>query len=352
METRPADDKGQKMSSNSKLKLALSQMKIGPAFSGVILIKNERETLFELAQGYAHLAEKIPNRMATRFQTASGCKGFTALAIMQLVEKSLLHLEGRLKDLVEANFPTFSDDITVEHLLTHTSGITSYFEEDINPDYEALWEDVPMYHIRRPADFLPLFQNKAQKFPPGDHFEYNDGGFILLGLIIETVSGMPFTDYVQSKILSPAGMNRSGYFYTDQLPEGCALAYVKEDDKTWRTNTFAVPIIGGSDGGAYVTAPDMDRFWHSLIKGDLLDKTLLKSMLSPQLKAEEAKYGLGFWIEDGTEGILPYLEGWDPGVSMLSVMMPAESTTITLLANKNGAVWRIYDDVRKILRQY
>ena len=101
-----------------------------------------------------------------------------------------------------------------------------------------------MYNVRSPRDFLPLFQHKRMKFRPGERFEYNDGGFIILGLIIEQQTGMSFSKYVEENVLAPCGMSHSGYFAANQLPGRTAYAYIhNEATNTWRTNFFAVPIV-------------------------------------------------------------------------------------------------------------
>lgn len=124
-------------------------------FSGVILVRKKGESLFEKGYGLANRAESIPNSINTRFQMASGCKIFTSAAICQLVQRGLIGFDTLLKDCLDIPFPRFSPKITVHHLLTHSSGITSYFEEDVDPDYEALWKERPVYNMRAPRDFLP-----------------------------------------------------------------------------------------------------------------------------------------------------------------------------------------------------
>ena len=128
-------------------------------FSGVVHLTRGDEVLFEQGYGLAIRSESIPNKSNTRFQMASGCKIFTSVAACQLVEQGRLQFDTRLSECVDAEFPHFAPNITIHHLLTHSSGITSYFEEDVDPDYEALWRDVPMYNVRGPRDFLPLFQH-------------------------------------------------------------------------------------------------------------------------------------------------------------------------------------------------
>ena len=210
-------------------------------FSGVVYLTKGDEILYAKGYGLAVRSEDIPNKIDTRFQMASGCKGFTAVAVCQLVERGKLGFDTRLSECVDVALPNCPPDITVHHLLTHSSGITSYYEEDVEPDNEAVWQDLPVYNVREPRDFLPLFQHKPMKFSPGERFDYNDGGYILLGMAVERVTGMSFPTYVEQNILRPAGMLDSGYFQMDQLPERTAYAYIKKADGTWRTNFFAVP---------------------------------------------------------------------------------------------------------------
>jgi CubicO group peptidase (beta-lactamase class C family) len=316
-------------------------------FSGVVQISRAGRVLFEAAYGLAIRSESIPNRIDTRFQTASGCKVFTSTAILQLIEQGRIKPETPVASCLDAEFPNFDPGITIHHLLTHTSGITSYFEEDANPDYEALWQDTPMYRIRKPADFLPLFQNKPMKFRPGERFDYNDGGYVLLGLVIETVSGLSFTEYIEKHVFAPAGMDDSGYFPTDLLPERTAYAYIRNDDETWRTNFFAVPIVGAPDGGAYTTAPDMARFWRALKCGVLLRAPASAAIVKPQvatsLESPYSHYGYGVWLDKPGGSVRKYfVVGSDPGVALHSAVYPENDITLTLIGNTGGALWPLY----------
>jgi CubicO group peptidase (beta-lactamase class C family) len=158
-------------------------------FSGVIHFSRKREILFARGYGFANKSESISNTVDTRFQIASGTKVFTAVAVCRLIEQKRCTLESTLSQYVDIDSSKLSPGITVGQLLTHTSGITSYFEEDINPSYEAIWANVPVYSMKSPRDFLPLFKEKPNKFPPGGRFDYNDAGYILLGILIEEISG-------------------------------------------------------------------------------------------------------------------------------------------------------------------
>jgi CubicO group peptidase (beta-lactamase class C family) len=324
--------------------------------SGVIHLTRGDKVLFERASGSAIKSHSIPNTINTRFQTASGSKIFTSVAICQLVERGKLEFDSLLGEVIDERFPNFDPNITIHQLLMHSSGITSYFEEDINPDYEALWRDVPMYKIRKPRDFLPLFQTKAMKFAPGERFDYNDGGYILLGVVIERVTGMSFSEYIQANVFRPAGMTDSGYFTTDQLPERTAYAYIKNEDGGWRTNFFAVPIVGAPDGGAYTTAPDMLRFWKALAGSEILSSETTSLLLDPHIKATPGEpgthYGYGVWIDMHNAAVRAYsVVGFDPGVTMQSAFYPSEGIVLTVLSNTGNAVWRLCGEIEKLLYQ-
>jgi CubicO group peptidase (beta-lactamase class C family) len=322
-------------------------------FSGVVYLTRGDEVLFDKGYGFAIWSESIPNKSNTRFQMASGCKIFTSVAICQLVEQKKLDFDTLLSECVDVAFPNYAPDITIHHLLTHSSGITSYFEEDVNPDYEALWQDLPLYKVRGPRDFLPLFQHKPMKFSPGERFDYNDGGYILLGLVIECVTGMGFSAYIKKRIFEPAGMEDSGYFATDQLPERTAYAYIKNADDIWRTNFFTVPIIGAPDGGAYTTAPDMTRFWRALSQKEFLNAETTGVLLEAQIAtlggAPYTHYGYGVWIDRSEKAVRKYfVEGSDPGVALRSAVY-TDDLIVTVIGNTGDALWPLYRELEKVL---
>lgn len=325
-------------------------------FSGSVYLTQADKVLFARSYGYALRSERIPNRLDTRFQTASGSKIFTAVAICQLIESGRLYLDTPVQECLPVKFPLFDPGITVRHLLTHTSGITSYFEEDIDPDYEALWQQVPVYRMRTPSDFLPLLEQKPMKFRPGERFEYNDGGFVLLGAIAEQVSGIPFCEYVQEHIFRKAHMVDSGYFAADQLPPHTALAYIQDPDGTWRSNIFAVPVIGGGDGGAYVTALDWYQFWITLRANKLLGEQMTNELLRPQVQTGDpppyTHYGYGVWINQPEEQpVALFVTGFDPGVAMRSAWYPESDLILTVLGNTAEATWPLLKVLQSALEQ-
>ncbi|WP_312099508.1 serine hydrolase [Niallia sp.] len=326
----------------------ISRAKNRNNFSGNVLIKIEDNLLVETSFGYANRSEKIENNTNTRFGIASGCKLFTAIAICQLVEKGKLSFETKLEDCLIGTFPHFDKDITIHHLLTHTAGIPDYFDEEVMNDFEELWINTPMYHIRMLKDFLPLFQNKPMKSKAGEKFNYNNAGYILLGLIIEQLSKLSFSDYIEENIFKRAGMKNSGYYELDALPQSTALGYIDFPNGTWKTNIYSLPAKGGSDGGAFVTVNDIARLWDALLNNQLLSKEYTFKLLTPfiQTKKLTGFYGYGIWIEKKEDYIFKYhILGYDPGVSFHSAFYPRSSIKTIICSNKSDGA---YDVMREI----
>ncbi len=301
-------------------------------FSGVAMLKTDEE--WAIAKGMADRANARPNAVDTRFGIASGCKIFTAVAIAQLVEEGELSLDDLLSDLLPEEFSNFP--VTIHQLLTHTSGIPDYFDESVIDNFEELWQDHPMYRMKSTKDFLPLFKDKPMKFEPGEKFEYNNAGFIALGMVIEKLTAKSFTDVIEERVFQPAGMNRSGYFRLDRLPAETATGYIDEGS-TWRTNQYAIPIKGGADGGAYTTAADMTVFWEQLMNYSLLSEEGTRNLLKAHVSDEESHYGYGVWIKKDEGEIFKYhVMGYDPGVSFHSGFYPVNGSTVTVLSNRSA----------------
>ena len=321
-------------------------------FSGTVLVQDANGHTVTASYGYANRADRLVNNAETRFGIASGCKLFTAIAVCQLVEEGKLSFDTKLKDCLDIEFPSFSEEITIHHLLTHTSGIPDYFDEDVMDDFEELWIKRPMYHIRSLKDFLPMFQNESMKSAPGQSFHYNNAGFILLGLIIEQTSKMEFTEYVQEHIFKRAGMTDSGYFSFDALPANTALGYIDLPDEGWKTNIYSLPVKGGSDGGAYVTVDDMAKLWNALFGHLLIGEETLHKLLTPQVQVNETGYyGYGVWIKMKDAQVMKYhVMGYDPGVSFHSAYYPADQTIAVVCSNKSNGAFDIMKEIEEYRR--
>ncbi|WP_379162082.1 serine hydrolase domain-containing protein [Paenibacillus sp. sgz5001063] len=321
-------------------------------FSGTVLVKSAAVAAAAGAYGFADKAEQRLNRLGTRFGNASGSKLFTAIAVCQLVESGKLTLDSRVLDILgQAEFPQFSGDITVHQLLTHSSGIPDYFDEETMDDFASLWSTQPMYQLRQLKDFLPMFQGLPMKFAPGTRFHYNNAGYILLGLLVEKISGMAFSDYVEQHIFAVCEMADSGYFSMDNLPANTALGYIVNEDGTYTTNIYSIPVKGGADGGAFVTASDMLLLWEGLLQHKLLSPELTALLLTPHIHEDQEEfYGYGVWITKRGDKIYKYhVMGYDPGVSFHSAHYPANGITASALSNHSQGAYRMMRAIEECL---
>lgn len=161
------------------------------------------------------------------------------------------------------------------HLLTHTSGIGDYYDEDEVDDFEHFFVEIPWYALRGPKDYLPLF-TEPMKHAPGERFSYCNGGYILPGVIIEEITGVAYHRSVEEQVFTPCGMTDSGFFAMNELPERTAYGYLKAEP-AWKTNIYNLPIVGASDGGAFTTAGDMRRLRRAILAGKVVQRDLLES---------------------------------------------------------------------------
>ncbi len=322
-------------------------------FSGVISLVERGKTIFEGAYGYADKSNRIENRLNTRFGIASGTKSFTALAIGQLICAGKLSLSSRVIDCISIKLPHVSPKMTIKHLLTHTSGIADYYDEEEVDDFENFFVTIPWYQLKGPKDYLPLFINEPMKFEPGERFSYANGGYILLGIIIEEITGQTYQEYVEQNIFSACQMNDSGFFALNQLPERTAYGYIKTE-QGWRTNVYNLPIIGASDGGAFTTIGDMNKFWPALFAGKIIEQDLLDLFIQPYRCAgysdKNIYYGHGFWSYNApNQDPLYFMEGADAGVSFQSQMIKSRDLLITVISNTMNGVWPIVEVINNNL---
>ncbi|KHE72189.1 serine hydrolase [Halobacillus sp. BBL2006] len=312
-------------------------------FSGTICFQGPNGVELQMSSGLANRSEKRGNDDQTRFAIASGCKVFTAVAICQLIEEGRLNFDTPLHTLLGHEFPQFDNRVNIHHLLTHSSGIPDYFDEAETDNFEDLWVEIPVYGLREVRDFLPLFQNKPMSFAPGHHFHYNNAGYIVLGLVVESITERSFQEYIEENIFKLCDMNDSGYFSMDQLPENTSYGYIKGEDGRWRSNIYSVPVKGGADGGAYVTAPDMVRFWEALMNEKILSVSMKRELLTPRIQVKEGIfYGYGLWMNIEDDQVYKYhVMGYDPGVSFHSSFYPETRSSLVVLSNHSSGAFEI-----------
>ncbi|MGZ5403162.1 MAG: serine hydrolase domain-containing protein [Nocardioides sp.] len=324
-------------------------------FSGVVLVTRGGTTLLEGAAGWADRAHGAPVTPATRFATASLSKMFTAAAVLSCVRDGLLEVGDRVVDLLPADRRprTMVEDVTVHHLLSHTSGIGDYAEEDEGlpgyvEDYASLWVERPVQSMERPDDFLPLYAEADPVAMPGDAYHYSNAGYVLLGAVLEQVAARPFAEVIEERVFGPAGMGSSGYFRSDEARPDVAVGYLPRSvpGVPWRTNVFSVPVVGGGDGGAHVTARDVDHFLRAVATGDLLGPALTARMLTRHVPVEDGfDMGYGVLIRPGDGGFAK--DGGDPGIETLARHMPVEDVSMVVLCNGEGMlgpVWEMLGD--------
>jgi CubicO group peptidase (beta-lactamase class C family) len=315
-------------------------------FSGVVsLAPLGSGASLDLAFGLAERSHRVPNTVATRFAMASGCKIFTAMAVGSLIQEGRIGLDTPLAECVRSRQFHFGSAVTIGQLLNHTAGIPDYCSEELGTDYAALWRERPCYRMISVRDFLPLFENAPMKAQPGQGFLYCNAGFVLLGLVIEELTGRDFREVVAERIFGPCGMTRSGYFAMDALPDNTALGYLSENESDRRTNIYSVPLIGGGDGGAFTTAQDMRLFWTSLLAGRILARDWLDRFLAPSVQVAEHDaswhYGRGVWLRQDRGNWIVSVEGSDPGASLESQVWRSEGVILTVLSNTGDGAARI-----------
>ena len=320
-------------------------------FSGVVLVTRGGDRLYAAPFGYASRAWKISNTLDVRFDTASITKLFTSVATLQLIDRGAFALDTSVVSFLHLEHTAISKAVTVFHLLTHSSGIGDDCEEENGEVYEDLWRTRPNYSVTATKDFLPQFADKPANFPPGQGCRYCNCSWILLGLMIEQVTGMTYRDYVRENIFARAGMQQSDFLRLDRVYEDMAEGADPIRDHTggvvdWKRNIYAFPPVGSPDSGAYVTAGDLDRFLRSVQAGDLISARLTKAFFTPHVhykRRDDWTLMMGFGLVlymDGADQIVCYQkEGINAGASGILRYFPERDINVVILSNMEDGVW-------------
>jgi CubicO group peptidase (beta-lactamase class C family) len=315
-------------------------------FSGVISIFRGDSALFNKAFGYRDVKSKLKNTTGTRFGIASGTKIFTALGIGALIDRGVISL-GTTMSEIDQEYTGFIDEgATILQLLTHTSGIYDYYDEEIEQDYDHFAVEVPWCALATPSDYYPLFRGKVMKYPPGEKYSYSNGGYVFLGLIIEKLTGRLYRDFVRDHVLQPARMDRSGFYAFNDLPGNTANGYL-EDRRT--TNIYQLPVRGGGDGGMYTTTGDLRAFWDSLFSYRILPQELTTAYLTTHCVLDATDgYGCGIFkrLDDSMFAIV----GGDAGVGFDSQYYVQERLIINILSNITNGNEEMKDVILRHLR--
>jgi CubicO group peptidase (beta-lactamase class C family) len=323
-----------------ELERELDSIAAETGFSGVVRVDRAGEMVMAKPYGLAHRGYGLANEVGTRFALASGTKGLTALTVVSLVEDGLLELSTPARSLLGRDLPLIGDDVTVEHLLAHRSGIGDYLDEDAGLDLDAYLMPVPVHELAATEQYLAVLDGHQPKFAPGERFAYCNGGYVVLALIAERASGVAFHELVRRRVCAPASMPDTAFLRSDELPGGTALGYL-EVAGAWRSNVFHLPVRGTGDGGVYSTAADVRALWTALFAGRIVPPERVREMIRPRSDepAEGRRYGLGFWLHAATDVVM--LEGIDAGVSFRSVHDPVSDLTHTVISNTTDGAWPV-----------
>ncbi len=307
------------------------------AFSGVLRVDRAHQVELAKAYGLAHRGCGIPNEVSTRFAIASGTKGLTALAVVSLIEDGLLELSTTARSALGPDLPLIDDRVTIEHLLSHRSGIGDYLDEEEEHSRTDYLMPVPVQELATTEDYLAVLDGHAPKFAVGERFAYCNSGYVVLALVAERVSGMPFHDLVRRRVCTPGGMRDTEFLRSDESPGRCALGYL-EIDGVWRTNVFHLPVRGSGDGGIYTTVGDVSAFWRAFFAGEIVSADWVREMMVPRTAPSYSRrYGLGFWLHPSTDTAM--LVGSDAGVSFRTVHDPSSRVTYTVISNSCDGAW-------------
>ena len=305
-------------------------------FAGAVTIAKGHKIVFSGAYGPADRERNIPNRLDTRFRIGSMNKMFTATAVLQLAQLGKLKLTDPIgKYLTDYPNKEIASKVTVHHLLTHTGGTGDIF----GPDF-----DKNRLTLRTLANYVALYGNRAPEFEPGARFSYSNYGFILLGALVEKLSGESYYDYVREHIFRQAGMTR-----TDSLPEedkvdDRSVGYMHAGGK-WKPNDDTLPVRGTSAGGGYSTVADLTTFANAVMEHKLLNAEYTGLLTTGKVEGGPGgKYAYGF--SDSTVGGVRWLGhgGGAPGMNGDLRFSPDSGYIVAVLANMDPpAATRVAD---------
>lgn len=295
-------------------------------FSGAVLVAQHGQIRFKQAYGMASHEYQTPNTAQTVFGIGSLSKPFTAIAILQLAEQGKVQVTDPLATYLPG-YPQ-GERIRLHHLLTNTSGL---------PDYVTTADFAQQMRLPTTVDALiALFQDRPLLMEPGTAISYSNSNWVLLGAIIERISGLSYGDYLAQRIFQPAGMIHSGYDRADLVIGGRAEGYVQTAGQPVRA-AFVDPSSMYAAGGLYSTVPDLYRWQQALASHTLLTPASYAQMTASHVAAETGAYGYG-WFNDTHFG--RHREGHDggtPGFLSLAVRYPADELSLILLANSEAS---------------
>ena len=316
-------------------------------FSGVVLVANKGNPIYKKAHGMADRERNILNQVNTKFCIGSMNKMFTAVAIAQIAEQGKLSYDDLIGKYLGAEWiqSEVGEKVKISHLLSHTSGIAEYLTD------ELLNSSAEIY--RTLEDHKSIVREKSLTFEPGTRWEYCNTGFILLGAIIEKVTGQKYSDYIKKRIYEPADMENTIDFDLNKTLPNLAMGYerVKKDSQSsWRKTDFASKIDGSPSGGGFSTVEDLLKFAAALSSNKLISRKSKDLLMSVKAKSSSIEYGYGFIIYSSTKlGQVVGHGGAAPGVSANFRMFVDEGYTMIILSNFSEASLAVSSKIKSLL---
>ena len=314
-------------------------------FSGTVLLAKRGTPLYQAAFGEANKDFAVRNTIDTKFNLGSMNKMFTAVSVMQLVEAGKLSLDDTLGKFLPAGAikPEVLSKVRVKHLLSHTSGLGSYFTPEWDRQSRALWRSVD--------DWMALVKGDSLQFEPGTRWSYSNTGMLVLGKVIEVASGQDYFAYVREHVATPAGMTSTDAYELDRVNRNLAVGYEREGEDAsgpmYRNNIFQHVIRGGPAGGGYSTVGDLTRFAEALKAGKLVKPESVRLLTTPKPELGSAEYGFGFGVEAGGR-IVGHSGGFNGINSQLDIYL-GDDYTVAVMSNYGNGAQPVIDKARTLL---
>jgi len=331
-----------------ELNIFLKELSAKGAFSGTVLVAKGEDILFKGAVGYANRRWKSKNKIETKLSIGSMNKMFTAISALQLIEKGKLKFDDKLSHYVDESWLPHGDAklITIRQLLTHTSGLGNFFNDDFNKSNKEAYRKLEAYK--------PLISKIPLLFSPGTRNRYSNSGMLMLGLVIERVSGKNYDDYVQENIYDKANMFNSGSFALDSVTENIASGYLKRmHSDSWVDSIYTRAIKGSPAGGGFSTIEDLHQFSLALTNYKLLSQKLTLDAYSEKTQYNSAFwYGYGFSISGKPDNRIIGHGGAYLGVDARLDIHLDSGFTVVILANQSDVVAPVRRKINELLASY
>lgn len=316
-----------------KIDLLISQYNENRLFNGSALVSDNFETVFKKGYGLANMEWNIPNTPDTKFRIGSVTKQFTSMLIMQLVEKGEIKLDGKITDYLPYYRKDTGDKVTIELLLTHSSGIPSYTSR------EDFGEKVSR-KFYKPDDFVKEYCSGDLEFEPGSQFLYNNSGYFILGAIIEKVTGMTYEEALKKNILEPLGMKDTGYDWSEVIVMKRAAGYDK-NFSGYKNTPYVDMSLPYSAGSLYSTVEDI-LIWDKALQTDkLLSNKWKEELFKPRADAFGGKYAFGWILQKkkiGSEEFDVVTHGGSiNGFNTINYIVPKKGQAVILFSNASAA---------------